>query len=507
MSIQLKFILLLALLGSVVAISIGSAAWAVSVIYTQAQQNFENRSMILKGLVEIEKSLEPQRRVLEEADRPVPPVPAGPDRPKSIPWFTMSPESVVTSVSAGMDEDLAALERVPTFRREVGYSTSANLRRRIDQYRAHIGEWLQGRTPEKTGKLVADLRDIEELIEHINHRILEGATADIGNLRELRARVGAVLMFAVVATVLAGVLGVLLVRRWVSRPVALLRAATGRIAAGDFAHRVPAHGRDEIAALGRDVNHMAATVAQLQEERIETERLAAVGEVLRRLVHNLRNPLAGIRGLAELSRSEAEPGSDLREQQDRIVKTVDRFERWLSELLSVTRPLAVDPSPQDVSAWLPPVVETLRPRAEGRGVSLEVGLPASRLIAEFDPRHLEQAVVAAVANAIEVSSPGSAVRVDAEVHTDTWFLRIADQGPGIPLHLQDQVFKPYFTTKPDGNGIGLAVVQQVVRAHGGRVLLGPGLGAHLGAQSPHSGVTVSLTLPLAIPRAGGNLSS
>jgi len=94
----------------------------------------------------------------------------------------------------------------------------------------------------------------------------------------------------------------------------------------------------QLAQLASEVNHMAHMVKTLQDERVESERLAAVGSMVRRIAHNIRNPLAGIRGLAEITRNELAQDEELRENQTRIVAAVDRFERWLKQLLDATRP-------------------------------------------------------------------------------------------------------------------------------------------------------------------------
>jgi len=103
--------------------------------------------------------------------------------------------------------------------------------------------------------------------------------------------------------------------------------------------------------------------------------------MVRRLAHNLRNPLAGIRSLAELTRADLPPDSPAIENQERIVTTVDRFERWLSELLSATTPLRVAPAPSPVASWLRAVAEPLRPLANERGVDLQVRVEAAPDIA------------------------------------------------------------------------------------------------------------------------------
>src|SRR5690606_22602056 len=159
-----------------------------------------------------------------------------------------------------------------------------------------------------------------------------------------------------------------------------------------------------------------------------------------------------------------------------IVSTVDRFEAWISELLTLTRPLELTLRPQDAAAWAAGAMETLRPAAEARGCSLD--LAAEPIEARFDAPRLEQALVALVANAIDASPQRGRVTVQVgpaepgrqlageTAGAGVWRFAVLDEGPGIdPAHLDD-LFRPYFTTKEKGNGIGLAMAQRVVREHG-----------------------------------------
>ena len=217
---------------------------------------------------------------------------------------------------------------------------------------------------------------------------------------------------------------------------------------------------------------MASTLARLQDERVERERLAAIGEMTRRIVHNLRGPLSGIRTLAELTRNDVDEHSPLAENQDRIIKSVDRFEGWLAKLLRTSRPLEVVAEPHDPTAWLADVVEACRARAESAGVRILIDSSGAPRTADFDAASLEQAVIALIDNAVDVSPPGGSIRVDCSIANEEngrpgWFVQVSDDGPGVQEVLRTKVFQPYYTSKPGGTGIGLAMVKQIATAHDG----------------------------------------
>jgi len=186
------------------------------------------------------------------------------------------------------------------------------------------------------------------------------------------------------------------------------------------------------------------------------------------------------------------PGNEaVREDQTQIVQTVDRFNGWLRDVLEATTPMEVRPVPTDVSAWMSAVVETHQPMARTRGVTLTLSSSGSPERATFDPNHLEHALVSVITNALQASSADSSVEVVSRQPTsEIWEVSVRDHGPGIPPEIRDRVFRPYFTTKPDGTGIGLAVALQVVKLHGGSIHV------ESSCEPQNRGTTVSLRIPM-----------
>jgi signal transduction histidine kinase len=242
---------------------------------------------------------------------------------------------------------------------------------------------------------------------------------------------------------------------------------------------------------------MTEMVVAMQEERIERERLAAVGEMVRRIVHNLRNPLAGIRSLAELTIADLPEGSGARGNQERIMSTVDRFESWLVRLLNVTKPLNLKVGDVAIEPWLTGVIEAHTPMAKAKEVRIRLDAEAAPEKAVFDAGLFEQALSALISNGVDAAPHGGQVRLTAAGEGKSWRITIEDTGEGVPPEAREQIFRPYFTTKPDGNGIGLAIVKQIVEQHGGQIVL----------ESPNSspqdakigsGARFLLTMPLIV---------
>ncbi|MGE3110041.1 MAG: PAS domain-containing sensor histidine kinase [Phycisphaerales bacterium] len=315
--------------------------------------------------------------------------------------------------------------------------------------------------------------DIHELIERTEKQVLGNYNLSLDYASRVQRGLALWLASVMLFGLLLGVLSVVLLRRWVQRPVAALRDAAAIIARGELTHRIPVHGRDELARLSAEVNHMAEMVHLMQEERVERERLAAIGSMVRRLVHNVRNPLAGIRGLAEVTRLDTPKGSDHRDNLDLIVSTVDTFERWLNELLSVTNPARINPQQTNIREWLRSVVEVHRPMAQSKGVQIVVSDADAPSFAELDPVHLDHALAALLSNAIEASPEQSVVRVEvcSSSPEKEWEITVSDEGSGVEPDVAARIFEPNFTTKRHGTGMGLAMAQQVVRSHMGKIRL------------------------------------
>lgn len=488
MTLQRKFAALLTVLAAVVLINVGAALYTLNFL--------ESRGAQWREIQEVQTTL---NRIKRQATRQVSlwvpgfPLFGSPRSPE------ISPEVVATfrAARAEIEASLALLEQIEEFRVRIGM-TSANLRRRIEVTQ-RLGSALLDETSGDPTGLAQEFFDLHELIEKIEFVVINHAYEEAKFGGHIRPYLLIVLAGSLVGTVLAGVLGVVLVRRWVVRPVGYLRSATERLSRGDFTHRVPVEGTDELGKLSAEVNHMASMISTMQDERVDRERLAAVGEMVRRLAHNLRNPLAGIRSLAELTRADLPADSPGHETQSRIVHTVDRFERWLSDLLGATTPLSVSPQPTDVASFVRTLVEPLKPLATDRGVALTVTTAAAPSTADFDARHLEQALVGVITNAIQASPRGKAVEVLAQMCEDgqSWEVRIADQGPGVPKELVEKIFRPYFTTKRDGTGIGLAVAKQIVEQHRGRIWVENGPDRAAKGLDQGSGSVFIIRLPLA----------
>lgn len=491
MKLATKFGVLIGLLGLTVVVSLGAALLFARLLETELRSPLVTTTSLLDDLSDLKLAIG------AEADRLFGEAGGQPGRYGNS--SEDEPEPAGTPGVSSISQALQKLQANSYFESRLGRTLASNITQRTIEAQAAGAELLttDAGSAERTAvvRAAADGHmKAHELIERVEKRIVKDSVENIDHGDQLRGIFLVIVAAAMTASALFALLGSLLFRRWVVGPVGALRLAAEEIGAGRFSHRVPVLSDDELGRLSSEVNHMAGMIASMQQEAVERERLAAVGEMVRRLAHNLRNPLSGIRGLAELTRMRAPEDEAIRHDQSEIITAVDRFNGWLTDLLQATSPLALNPREMDVQEWLTGVIDSHRPLARMRSVTLDIRTSDAPKTAHFDPKHLEHAVVAILTNAIQASPPESTVVFEArmaealvpQASPTQWEIRIADQGSGIAPEVMSKIFKPYFTTKRDGNGIGLAVAQSVVKGHGGRIDVRsePGLGAEFIVRIP-----------------------
>ncbi|MBL1218460.1 MAG: sensor histidine kinase [Planctomycetes bacterium] len=492
MSLQVKFILLLFLLGLAVVISVVFSGWSVLALDREATQTYRNLAFVLDRLDVAKQRFEQQIRILDPRLQSLHSalLPPGPDGQRSESGPDAAEHSPTPLPISEMEAVLDDLESLESLRERIGQTTSRALLSRGRKTIRAMTQAIAARNDGSSVEFASALGDAEFeferfhlLAEQIEKRVLDDIKVALEHGKVIRGLVMRVLLGCLLGSMLVAVLGMLLLRRWVRDPIRRLRNATERLASGDFDYRIQVTSDDELGLLSAEVNEMASTILSMQQERVERERLAAVGEMTRRIVHNLRNPLAGIRGLAELTAAELPAEQDTAEYQRRILATVDRFEGWLKELLRTTSPMDAKPVLQNIAPTIQHVIEAHEAQALARSITVSVAveqqavslvdLSSHSVDACFDPMHFEQALSALVGNAIEAVDERGQVRISLERNEDKriCIISVADDGPGIEPDHHDQIFEPYYSTKRHGTGIGLALVKNIVQAHHGRIAL------------------------------------
>jgi signal transduction histidine kinase len=239
---------------------------------------------------------------------------------------------------------------------------------------------------------------------------------------------------------------------------------------------------EEAQAKREEVQRTQEAMAQLEASnrnlrRAETslrrsERLAALGQLTAGLAHELRNPLGTIKASSEmLMKDTAKDDSELISEMAGFIHCeADRMNSLIGSFLTFARPLQIHATMADLR---PVVADVLREQSErAKTCSVQLRFEArdeADLRFAFDPDTLRVALSNLVQNAIQASEPGQAVEVSAQNSGERIELRVTDHGSGIDAEHLESIFNPFFTTKPQGVGLGLALVSKIVDEHGGKI--------------------------------------
>lgn len=221
---------------------------------------------------------------------------------------------------------------------------------------------------------------------------------------------------------------------------------------------------DEVAAMAAALHGAQEARASLQRELAARERLASLGRVVAGVAHELRNPLASIKLRVDLARMQgtAAPPEDLAD----IADEVSRLDRLVVDLLTLSGRKPGPRVAQDLGALVRRRAELMAPWADALGVSLRVTGDA-RAVVDVDA--LARAVDNLLRNAAQASPAGGVVRAVIASEGARVTVSVEDDGAGVPEDRVAELFEPFFTTRPEGTGLGLALTRAVAEAHGGAV--------------------------------------
>ncbi|HEY4188160.1 MAG TPA: ATP-binding protein [Polyangia bacterium] len=289
-----------------------------------------------------------------------------------------------------------------------------------------------------------------------------------------------------VATSVAGAAASLLVgflwARRVTKPIYELQvqvesaAERTRITVGPGRAGLDAMG-DQVNALVEKLEQTDAALAEHRRRLVQSEKLSAVGELAAKLAHEVLNPLAGIKAAVQVlarQRSAAGDGASVSEVVEAVSREITRVDGLLRRLMRFARPLAPRVQIVTVASILDGGVAAARPALARANVTVDRRAPPELPPVEADPQLLAQVLTNLLTNAADAMAPhGGPVTVEAgramNLGRDEIFIRVTDGGPGISDATLGELFKPFFTTKPEGHGLGLAVSQNILLEHGGRI--------------------------------------
>lgn len=262
--------------------------------------------------------------------------------------------------------------------------------------------------------------------------------------------------------------------------------------------------RDPVLLVFQDLTELR----RLEQELHRADRLAALGQMAAQLAHEIRNPLAAMRGSAQLLTEET-AGNEVAERLGRIlIRESDRLARLVDEVLRFARPANPRHQHLDLSVLVEEVLHMLHsdPLAEGILLAAE----GEGVEADVDPDQLRQVLLNLVRNALQAAGRGGQVRVLVGQEAGSAVLEVRDSGPPIPEAILSRFFEPFFTTRQGGTGLGLATAHAIVSAHRGSLSV---------ASTAEAGTIFTIRIPLepvdasgtpipppSVPRVSGRLT-
>ena len=226
--------------------------------------------------------------------------------------------------------------------------------------------------------------------------------------------------------------------------------------------------------LHQNQTRLSQTLADLEHTRerlLQDERLAAVGRLSSAIAHEIRNPVAAIASALSTAKRGSLEAVEREEMFEIAAKEATRLETLTTDFLAYARPRDPRKVSSPINDTLAYVADICRIRSNEKNVAISVE-ESGDLMPEIDAAQVQQALLNVVMNGVEASPRGGCVKLRAvKDHNGSIRIDVEDNGPMIPAETAGLIFEPFFTTKPEGTGLGLAIARNIVRAHGGDLIL------------------------------------
>lgn len=314
---------------------------------------------------------------------------------------------------------------------------------------------------------------------------------------ETRSRTTFLYIFALgtVAMILIGYV----LAQLIARPILRLRDMSQAVAGGDLNQRIGLHQNDEIGELAGSFDTMTMRLQERTEEAarlyaetvhrnkeladinarlqamqlqlIQSEKLAAIGQLTAGIVHDVKNPLAVIKGLAEVLQDDATITDETRHELQVIRESAEKANRIVSDLLKFARQSQPEMETHDLRETVEASIRLTTYLIREARIQLVKAIPEQATLVMYDPQQIEQVLINMIHNAIQAMPNRGTLQVSLAQGDGTAAIAIQDTGTGISPENLKRIFDPFFTTKPEGvgTGLGLSVSYGIVANHQGKI--------------------------------------
>ena len=307
--------------------------------------------------------------------------------------------------------------------------------------------------------------------------VIAGVGVEIGSgfMNAIHGFKRSVYLFAVLSALLTLILGLGMARQ-VTRPINRLVTAAREIGRGNLDQAVHTSASDEI-------GYLSDTMEEMRQKLLARER--QLRQMLAGVAHEIRNPLGGIEIYAGLIADDLPDGDERKQHILKVIGEVRTLNDVIAEFLEFARPVPSVPAMISVAGLSQDAAFLLNPEMERAGVEYRAHIPAD-LDVYADGEQIKRALINLMKNAIQAMGNGGILSVNAGRSGGEIEIEVVDTGRGVSLDAMDRLFEPFFTTREQGSGLGLPIVQQTLEKNRGRVEL---------ESVPGQGTSVKLYLP------------
>lgn len=226
-------------------------------------------------------------------------------------------------------------------------------------------------------------------------------------------------------------------------------------------------------------------LTQLEERLRFADRLSILGELAASLAHEVRNPLAGIQGAAEILKKKLSGRNDEKEFIDIQLSEIQRLNRVVQNYLSLAKSESVNFTVFSLNDLVRDTIKLVRISARKKGITLQFNIPDEAIYITGNALQLQQVILNLALNGIQAMASGGRLLLTVSADGEKALLTVQDNGQGIPEENREKLFNAFFTSKKEGTGLGLSIVKRIVNSHKGRVWF----------ESGESGTTFFVQLP------------
>ena len=210
-------------------------------------------------------------------------------------------------------------------------------------------------------------------------------------------------------------------------------------------------------------------IRQMENEVTRTRHLNSIGSLAAGVAHEIRNPLSSIKGFAVYFKERLSGNKEDEQTADVMIAETERLNRVISQLIEFARPLKLKKEKVQFMELVQHTIKLIAADAQKNKISVEIDAAADLSEVEVDPDKIKQVLLNIFLNCLAALKEGGKLKIELLPGTDNLTVIISDNGAGIEKMDLPKIYDPYFTSKPAGTGLGLAVVQKIMEAHGGKI--------------------------------------